>query len=48
MAIIRFSAGHGNGKAFNRGGVLFNEGDENLVFTDLLMKKLNSYQVDVK
>lgn len=48
MKIIRFSAGHGAGKAYNRGGLFFNEGDENLVFTDLLRKKLNSYEVDAK
>lgn len=48
MKIIRFSAGHGAGKAYNRGGLFFNEGDENLVFTDLLRKKLNDYEVDAK
>lgn len=48
MKKIRFSAGHGAGKTYNRGGLYFNEGDENLVFTDLLRKKLNDYEVDAK
>ena len=48
MKKIRFSAGHGAGKTYNRGGLFFNEGDENLVFTDLLRKKLNDYEVDAK
>lgn len=48
MAKIRLSAGHGGGKVHNRGGILFNEGDENLAFTDLLRKELNNYKVDVK
>ena len=48
MKIIRFSALHGAVKTYNRGGIFFNEGDENLVFTDLLRKKLNDYEVDAK
>lgn len=40
MAIIKFSAGHGAGKAYNRGGVLFNEGDQNKVMTDKLVSFL--------
>lgn len=46
---IRFSAGHGSGDLYNRGGIYFNEGDENLRFTDLLRDKLSHYKnVDVK
>ena len=48
MKKIRLSAGHGAGTVHNRGGVLFNEGDENLLFTDLLRKELEAYDVDVK
>lgn len=40
MAIIKFSAGHGAGKAYNRGGVLFNEGDQNKIMTDKLVSYL--------
>lgn len=41
MAIIKFSAGHGAGKAYNRGGILFNEGDQNKVMTDKLVSFLS-------
>lgn len=45
---IRGSAGHGKGSEWNRGGVLFNEGDENLVFTNLLFSNLERYDVDAR
>lgn len=41
MTTIKFSAGHGPGKAFNRGGVLFNEGDKNKEMTDKLVSYLS-------
>lgn len=47
MVKIRLSAGHGSGKAFNRGGLLFNEGDENKNFTDLMISAFKKYDVDV-
>lgn len=48
MTVIRFNAGHGRGKKYNRGGIKFNEGDENYNFTGLLLEKLSSYDVDAK
>lgn len=48
MTVIRFNAGHGKGKKYNRGGIKFNEGDENYNFTGLLLEKLSSYDVDAK
>ena len=46
---IRFSAGHGAGKSYNRGGKLFNEGDENYIFANMISDYLNKhYKVDSK
>lgn len=48
MKKIRFSAGHGIGSRYNRGGLYFNEGDENFSATNRIISKLNEkYKVDV-
>lgn len=42
--VIKFSAGHGKGREFNRGGVSFNEGDQNKIMTDAMVTFLqNNY-----
>lgn len=49
IAKIRFSAGHGIGSRYNRGGIYFNEGDENYSATGEMLKKLNErYYVDAE
>lgn len=49
IAKIRFSAGHGIGSRYNRGGIYFNEGDENYSATGKILEKLNErYYVDVE
>lgn len=45
---IVFSEGHGSGIEYNRGGVLFNEGDKNFDFGRKIVSYLNKkYDVDV-
>lgn len=44
MVKIVLDAGHGAGKVFNRGGLLFNEGDQNYKFSLLLKKELEKYK----
>ena len=44
MVKIVLDAGHGAGKAFNRGGLLFNEGDQNYKYSLLLKKELEKYK----
>lgn len=39
--------GHGAGIAHNRGGVLFNEGDQNFYFTQEIIKAAKKYKVNV-
>lgn len=43
MKII-LSAGHGAGKAHNRGGLLFNEGDNNFHYSLVLKEELETYE----
>lgn len=46
---IRLSAGHGAGRAYNRGGLYFNEGDENYIGTSMLTKAINkTYVADIE
>ena len=47
MVKIILSAGHGQGKNHNRGGLLFNEGDNNFYYSLELKKELETYK-DVK
>ena len=47
MTKIVLDYGHGEGKAFNRGGVLFNEGDNDYEFGKLLKAELEKYE-DIK
>lgn len=44
MVKIILDAGHGYGKAFNRGGVLFNEGDQNFKYSLILKSELEKYE----
>ena len=44
MVTIILDAGHGYGKKFNRGGVLFNEGDQNYRYSLILKKELEQYE----
>lgn len=44
MLEVILDAGHGFGKEHNRGGVLFNEGDQNFKFSLLLKKELERYE----
>ena len=49
IAKIRFSAGHGQGREYNRGGLYFNEGDENFNATNRIIATLNEkYIADIK
>lgn len=41
--VLVFDPGHGGGSAHNRGGVLFNEGDQNFYFTNELVKAAQRY-----
>ncbi|SHH55650.1 N-acetylmuramoyl-L-alanine amidase family protein [Sporanaerobacter acetigenes] len=41
---IRLNAGHGAGKEHNRGGVLFNEGDNNFHYSLVLKAELETYE----
>lgn len=43
MKII-LAAGHGAGKEHNRGGLLFNEGDNNYYYSLILKKELETYE----
>lgn len=42
--IITLDPGHGGGEAYNRGGLLFNEGDENYNFSQLLEAEASKYK----
>ena len=44
MKKINIVLDYGHGKGDNRGGVLFNEGDNNFTFGKLLKKRLEEYQ----
>lgn len=41
---INLAAGHGPGKAHNRGGLYFNEGDNNFYYSLVLKKELETYE----
>lgn len=41
---ILLAAGHGAGSAHNRGGVCYNEGDNNFLYSLILKKELEKYQ----
>lgn len=41
--IITLDPGHGGGVAHNRGGLLFNEGDQNYKFSKLIEQEANKY-----
>ena len=47
MIKILIDPGHGEGKDYNRGGLYFNEGDNNYYYSLILKKELEKYQ-DVK
>lgn len=41
--VIVVDPGHGEGIAHNRGGLIFNEGDQNYEFSKMVIKELNKY-----
>lgn len=46
--IVVLDPGHGAGKAFNRGGLLFNEGDQNYKYACVLKEELERYGIIVR
>ncbi|MDO4778502.1 MAG: N-acetylmuramoyl-L-alanine amidase [Tissierellia bacterium] len=43
MTKIVFDYGHGPGEEYNRGGIFFNEGDNNFYFGEMVRKELEKY-----
>lgn len=44
MIKVLLSAGHGSGKAYNRGALYYNEGDNNYYYSLVLKKELETYE----
>ena len=42
--VLVLDPGHGGGAAHNRGGLLFNEGDQNFIFTQKILEQAKKYK----